>query len=68
MTTHPIIGGAKDTFLGNLPPGERGGAKGFFAATRGSGPSIGGFNDHSEKPDDSRCVARGHNFAGDGSS
>src|SRR5215471_10817753 len=35
MTTRPVIGRAE--VLGNLPASERGGAKGFFAVTRGSG-------------------------------
>jgi hypothetical protein len=37
MTTHPLIGGAKDTILGTYQQVSAAAAKGFFAATRGSG-------------------------------
>jgi hypothetical protein len=37
MTTHPVIGGAKDTILGTYQQVSAAAAKGFFAATRGSG-------------------------------
>jgi hypothetical protein len=37
MTTHPVIGGVNDTILGTYQQVSAAAAKGFFAATRGSG-------------------------------
>jgi len=66
MITHPVIWRAEDALPGNLPASERGGAEGFFAATRGAGPSIGGFNDQPEKPDDGQCTTCGRSFVRSG--
>jgi hypothetical protein len=66
MTTHPVIGGAKDTLLGNLPAREGGRVKSFLPPPGGAALAFGGFSDHPEKPHDSQCAACGRSFIGSG--